>query len=503
MAESTKPRIVIIGGGIAGLTAGIYAQKNGFDSTIYEQHLIVGGECTVWKRQGFVIDNCVHWLTGTNPSSEMYKVWCDVGVLGSDIEVRQSPSFFHVEEDGKEIDLWYDKVRMHSDLLRLSPEDADRINEFMEVVEIYHTFVLPAIKPWEQMSLWEKITFLKKMKALGKLQHKYARMSIEDYASLFHHPLIKKFLLAYMPKYYNVASMFYVFATYLNGNGGLPQGGSIAMIDRMVQKYKDLGGKIFTHHKAVKIHHVKRQAVSVEFENGMVVETDYIVCACDPHVVFTRLVEPKLFDKYFLKHYQDNHKYPLYSSFNCYLSVDHITTTLRETSIIDVPEYTVGCQRTTKMLVKNFNYEPGFSPDGKTILQILVMQYEEDYDYWEALYTNGVAQYKSTKRAVSEVLQQRLEDYYPELKGHTIILDSVTPYTYHRFCGAYKGAYMSFILTPFAKKRSHNGRVIGLKNVFLAGQWLQSPGGLPNAAVTGRFAIQRICKRGHLPFNLD
>ena len=36
------------------------------------------------------------------------------------------------------------------------------------------------------------------------------------------------------------------------------------------------------------------------------------------------------------------------------------------------------------------------------------------------------------------------------------------------------------------------GRRRGLRNVYLAGQWLQAPGGLPNAAVTGKFAIQRL-----------
>ncbi len=39
-------KIIIIGGGIAGLTAGIFAQKNGFDSVILEKNHTPGGECT-------------------------------------------------------------------------------------------------------------------------------------------------------------------------------------------------------------------------------------------------------------------------------------------------------------------------------------------------------------------------------------------------------------------------------------------------------------------------
>ena len=45
MSTSGKEKVVIIGGGIAGLTAGIYALYAGFDAEIYEKNTIPGGEC--------------------------------------------------------------------------------------------------------------------------------------------------------------------------------------------------------------------------------------------------------------------------------------------------------------------------------------------------------------------------------------------------------------------------------------------------------------------------
>lgn len=74
--------LAIIGGGVSGLAAGIYAQLSGIDSEIFESHTIVGGQCTAWKRKGFHIDNCVHWMIGTKQETETYQVWKDVGVLG-------------------------------------------------------------------------------------------------------------------------------------------------------------------------------------------------------------------------------------------------------------------------------------------------------------------------------------------------------------------------------------------------------------------------------------
>jgi ribulose 1,5-bisphosphate synthetase/thiazole synthase len=44
--ENRSKSIAIMGGGIAGLTAGIYARMNGFETEIYEMHTNARGRCT-------------------------------------------------------------------------------------------------------------------------------------------------------------------------------------------------------------------------------------------------------------------------------------------------------------------------------------------------------------------------------------------------------------------------------------------------------------------------
>jgi len=48
--------VIIVGAGIAGLSAGCYSMKNGFQTTIFESHSIPGGLCTAWKRKGYTFD---------------------------------------------------------------------------------------------------------------------------------------------------------------------------------------------------------------------------------------------------------------------------------------------------------------------------------------------------------------------------------------------------------------------------------------------------------------
>ena len=59
--------ILIIGAGVAGLCAGIYGQMNGYRTRIVEQHKIPGGLATAYRRKGYLIDLCVHWLPGSGP----------------------------------------------------------------------------------------------------------------------------------------------------------------------------------------------------------------------------------------------------------------------------------------------------------------------------------------------------------------------------------------------------------------------------------------------------
>ena len=40
----------------------------------------------------------------------------------------------------------------------------------------------------------------------------------------------------------------------------------------------------------------------------------------------------------------------------------------------------------------------------------------------------------------------------------------------------------------------------GLDSFYMAGQWVQPPGGLPMAAISGRYVTQIICKVDKRPF---
>jgi len=489
------PKIIIIGGGIAGLSAGIYARKCGFECEIYEKHVRVGGECTAWERKGYHIDNCVHWMTGTSPSSEIYETWCAVHALGKDVEIIQNPSFLRVEYNNQKLELWQDLNRLKQDMLAISSEDSIEIERFIENIRLYQSVILPAHKPLEQYSIWEVFSLIKSMFAVGRIHKEYSRTSLKTYSQRFKHPLLQKMILSYMPDKYNIASFFYVLGTFTSGNGAIPKGGSTGIQNRMPALYTELGGITFCRKEAIGIDIEKSQAKRVHFKDGTSAEGDFIIFACDASVVFEKILGEKHIDKYFKSHFSQKIKYPIYSSFNAYIGVDESKLDISDTTWFEGKEFDICGKKCNSFLLKYYGIEPGFSPEGKSLIKALVVQYEDDFEYWKSLHSKSINEYREEKLRVAQSIISNIEDHYPELKGKLEVVETVTPMSFYRMCGAYKGAYMSFILTPFAKKKIHKGRLKHIKNVYLAGQWIQPPGGLPNAVVTGKFAIQRICKK--------
>ena len=126
------------------------------------------------------------------------------------------------------------------------------------------------------------------------------------------------------------------------------------------------------------------------------------------------------------------------------------------------------------------------------VIQTCITQTDEDFDFWKGL---SKEDYEKTKDALVSEVAKRIEKAFPEMSGSLEFLDAWTPVTYERYCGAYHGSYMSFVTTPAGKQIKMKGQLKGIRNLYVAGQWTNSPGGLPVAVASGKFAVQRILKK--------
>lgn len=487
-------KIVIIGGGIAGMTAGVLLQKAGFTTEIYEKNTLPGGQCTGWKREGYFIDNCIHWLTGTRPGSALHELWKEIGALGDDVELYKKEMFFSSKLNGQTLTFWRDKERTRREMLALSPEDEMEINKLIDYVSMAETMTVPVEKPFDSMNLIDYMKLGMSMKEMGKVMKEYGNKGIHELAMRYKHPLIQRAIIDYMPSGYQAYAFLVSYGTVTGGNGDIPKGGSLAMSLRIAEKYKEYGGVIHTNSNVEKIILNKDKAAGILLQGGMEAEADYVICACDTDYTFRKLLPEVYMPKGLKKMYTSRVKYPVSSGFQIAYAVDGVFSELTGTKIFSCSEMIVGSKKVRSMSIQSYDYEPDFAPEGKMVLQTNFSQSEDDYKYWESLYADKEA-YNTRKNEIAEQARERVIAEYPFLDEKIRVIDVWSPMTYARYCNSYRGAYMSFVVTKQAKSITVPGVVKGIDNVLLASQWLMGPGGLPTAAAMGKFAAWRIIKK--------
>ena len=146
-----RERIGIVGGGIAGLSAGCYARMNGYRARIFEMHSLPGGLCTAWQRNGYTIDGCIHWLVGSSPESRFYRLWEEVGAVPNQ-PMYDHDVFVRIEgDDGKALTLYTDIDRLFAHLVELAPEDRDVLREWTHGLRKLTRMDPPLERPAELM----------------------------------------------------------------------------------------------------------------------------------------------------------------------------------------------------------------------------------------------------------------------------------------------------------------------------------------------------------------
>ena len=478
-------KIVIIGGGVAGLSAGIHARKNGHQVMIFERQKTAGGNLTGWKRKGYTIDNCIHWLTGTNPHTEHYRIWQDLGAF-DDKEVYYPNSLYTCEAQGQRLSLYADLERLEREMLVLSPADEKEILAFIKGVRAVQAYMGIGGKQHNQ-----------KASLPAMLTHfpcllKYYGMSTQDLAKRFSHPLLQKFILCMLGRKFTSLAFLVAVATFCGKNGGIPQGGSLEMAKKIAKRFKSLGGELLLGKEAVKIYTLKNRAIEVEFSDGTRETADYFVCACDTKITFDRLLGRK--PPHALRAQYANPNMPLFSAYHAAFACDIGDLDFRGDFMFSLPWQYQKLLKTPYLILREFSHEPTFAPEGKTVLQTLTFCNEKTAREWIDLRENKTA-YRQKKRELSEALSTAISEKFPHMRGKLQCLDVWTPATYHRYTGGEAGAFMSFLLPKNKLPVPLSAAVPGLQNVLLATQWQQAPGGLPTAATLGKQAADLIEKK--------
>lgn len=482
-------KIIIIGAGIAGLSTGCYGQMNGYDTEIYEMHNIPGGLCTAWERKGYTFDGCIHWLMGAREGTSFHKYWDEIGALEGRQFINHDLHMQIEDRSGKKLTLCADVDLLEKQLLELSPADEDVIRELTGAVRKFSGMGMPMDKPQDMYGFLDMAKMMVTMGSkLGDLS-KFSKISIGQFAEKFRDPFLREALPGIMPRDYTMFVMIMVLATYARKDAAWPMGGSLEFARGIEKSYLDKGGRIHYKSRVESILVKDDKAVGIRLEDGSEHYSDYVVSAGDGHTAIFKMLNGKYTDENIISLYNEVPLAP--TSVQVSLGVDYDLS--QEPCALAVKlekPFMVGNTENKYFNFRNYCYDPSMAPAGKSsVVSILY----SDYDYWEQLYKDKAA-YNAQKKIIADEYIRVFEERFPYAKGKVEVVDVSTPFTYNRYTGTWKGVYMSWLTTPERPMLKVPGKLPGLENFYMAGQWANSSGGVPVGAITGRWSIMRICK---------
>lgn len=483
--------ILIIGAGIAGMTAGIYARRSGFNVTIVEQHNIVGGMCTSWKRKGYLFEGAIHWMTGSSPKTEAYQLWEDTGALGKDVPVSLHDPFRSIEWDGQVINLYRDIEKTVEQLIALSPEDEKALRQLVKDVKAVTKMTMPIfdvkgvkMKNPKRMGLGFMFKMLPAMPAMGK----YGKISCAEFVKAFKHPAIRR-LFSFITDDYAATAIVSTLATLDSGDGGYPEGGSLPMVHRMAETFTRLGGKLKlnTHVKKVNVENGRATGVTLEDET---LNADAVIITQETISALDKLFNVQPGDTW-LKAVRDTTK-PAVCTF--------VSIGVRaELPDVTIPEWKLETPITyagQTIHELSFNSYRSYAPEGGTALTTALMA--DTYDFWKK--AKNEERYETEKQALGEQFISALCQKYPQCEGKIEVIDIATPLTYERYTGAYKGSWMGIMKPGASAGLMYPGNCENINGLYFAGHRMMPPGGLPVALASGRAAAQLVCRQFDVEF---
>ncbi|MEU8516028.1 NAD(P)/FAD-dependent oxidoreductase [Kitasatospora sp. NPDC048722] len=509
-----RPRVIVIGAGIAGLATGCYAQMSGMETRIFEKHVLPGGCCTAWARDGYVFDYCIDWLIGTAPGDGGHQVWRELGALDGKSVTEFDVFNRVVDEHGRAVTFYNDPDRLERHLLETSPADAPLIRSFCKDFRRFAALDLPwETTPPPLRTAAQRLRTARAVLPAFRLFWRTATTPMRGFADRFQDPLLRRALpnmFLQEPAGFPLLPYLYTLAAAHNGNAGFPQGGSLGLARSVEERYTSLGGVVGYRRRVERILVEDGRAVGVRLRDGSTHYADHVVSACDGPTTVDRLLEGRWTSPTADRLYHElldspGNLYP--AAVSVFVGVDgplppgesHSTTYLL------TPEQGArlpGALQDSLVVQLRSQYGEGFAPPGKSILHCM---YFSDHASWKALRAADRRAYRARKQEVADFVREFLERTHPGLAGRIDLLTVASPVTTERFTGNTYGsilAWQAFSDAEDAAKRlvtKDRMRLPGLSGFSMAGQWV-GMGGLIRAATSGRFAVQYLCRELGLEF---
>jgi phytoene dehydrogenase-like protein len=474
--------VVIIGGGLAGLSAGCYARASGFRTTLVEHNLSLGGVCTAWSRGEYTVDGCIHWLTG-GPFMRLYE---ELGIVPA-VAVRTIEHWLTWRDgpSGGSIEVTRDLDRLARDLIALAPQDE---REIRAVVDGARRLDLtpPGVVEAPELATWtEQLRAIWEMKdSFGTLVH--FRKPVETWAEEhLSSGVLRRFFASLVPEAAPALLVPFVLGYLQRGHLSRPVGGTAAFRDALVATYDRLGGERLLPATVDEVLVDNGRARGVRLGDGTMLSADAVISTSSSPETLLRLLGGRFGASKALERTKDWKMFQpiVLASWGIAAPLADAPPMLLVDSM---PTFEIGGTRNHRLYLRVCNDDPSVAPPGHALVQALL---PTDYAWW----ASRGAGYEDAKEEVAGLALEQIERVLPVARDRVRMVDVATPLTYWQKTRSWRGAYEGWMPNS-ASLFAHVPKTLpALDAFYMAGQWVEPGGGVPTAVMSGREAVQLLC----------
>jgi phytoene dehydrogenase-like protein len=516
---------IVVGSGMAGLTASAFLAKAGRSVLLIEKEDKCGGLVNSFERDGFVYDGGIRAMENSGVLFPMLKA------LGLEVKFVKNHISVGIEDQVIRITSEGSTAEYQSLLTGLYPEQKDEINEIiLQIKKIMHymdvqygidnpifldfkkdqAYMAKVILPWvfKYAFTSPKIAALNEP-VLDFLKHFTRSQSLLD--------IISQHFFRATPAFFALSYL----KLYIDYN--YPLGGTGSLVQKMVSFIEDHQGKIITNTEIVK---VDPHSSTVQDARGNDYPYHRLIWAADQKTLYRlvdqeKIADPKVKQAISARKAEINNKAGNDSVLTLYLGLnlpkeyfsriatEHFFYTPSRSGQSLAGEIPVIADRGSMeaWLEKFFaltTYEisipvlrdAALAPAGQTGLVISVL-----FDYKFTKLIESMGWYEEFKTLCETCMLNTLDgSIYPGIKDAVVHKFSSTPLTMEKYSGNADGAITGWALynNPIPAEsripKIMNSIRTPVPGVYQAGQWTYSPSGFPISLITGKIAADQVIK---------
>ncbi|MEG2919048.1 MAG: FAD-dependent oxidoreductase [Clostridium sp.] len=490
--------VVIIGAGLAGLSAGLRLSNEGKKVAIIEKHFVAGGYATNFKRKDkdnnyYLFDTALHGIGGLKENNPLNIILDKkLGIL-KNINILEKPETATILSlNSEEIDIPSNFDNYKELLIKKYP--VEKVN-----VENLFDFLLKVkedmVKVTEEDSRMPKYNRYLESITLDEFLREYTTNEelIEEFSFLWlYYGLPQKELnaLYYILPWisYHIGGTFYI------------EGGAGKISNTFVEMIEANGSKVCLSSEVVRIDIYKDKITSVTTKRGNIFKGEKFIIACDPNHIFSMIEDNDEVIKYKEKLASLEKGISLTQ---LYIGLDCKSKDIG----IEKGDYFIEVTKNaeTYKAIKCGDYEnmsygvtsydildPNLNGEKQGVIAIVI---GDTIDNWPEYKSE---EYKKQKQIVTEKLLDKAEKVFPNLRKHIKVLELGTPHTMKRYTNNSGGAVYGWAQNVNQGGFNRLSFKTPFENTLLAGSWTNPGGGFEGAITSGVMCADRVFRNSEV-----